>query len=141
MSCKHSDYFGLFQGLRKYFQGFCIKIVEFLIRLPWLLKLPIDRRGIILTIRYLFGAIRICLFYFFVITILAFTACSDGVSEESLILNDETCAHLISIDLALKLAASFSSDDISTLRASGVKHNKEIKNSFVIQNIDLRRLP
>ena len=58
MSCKHSDYFGLFQGLRKYFQGFCIKIVEFLIRLPWLLKLPIDRLGIILTIRYLFGAIR-----------------------------------------------------------------------------------
>ena len=37
MSCKHSDYFGLFQGLRKYFQGFCIKIVEFLIQLPWLL--------------------------------------------------------------------------------------------------------
>ena len=132
---------GLFQGLRKYFQGFCIKIVEFLIRLPWLLKLPIDRLGIILTIRYLFGAIRICLFYFFVITILAFTACFDGVSEESLILNNETCAHLISIDSALKLAASFSSDDISTLRASGVKHNKEIKNSFVIQNIDLRRLP
>ena len=63
MSCKHSDYFGLFQGLRKYFQGFCIKIVEFLIRLPWLLKLPIDRLGIILTIRYLFGAIRICRFY------------------------------------------------------------------------------
>ena len=63
MSCKHSDYLGLFQGLRKYFQGFCIKIVEFLIRLPWLLKLPIDRLGIILTIRYLFGAIRICLFY------------------------------------------------------------------------------
>ena len=58
MSCKHSDYFGSFQGLRKYFQGFCIKIVEFLIRLPWLLKLPIDRLGIILTIRYLFGAIR-----------------------------------------------------------------------------------
>lgn len=76
--------------------------------------------------------------FFFVITILVFTACSDGVSEESLILNDETCAHLISIDSALKLAASFSSDDISTLRASGVKHNKEIKNSFVIQNIDLR---
>ena len=63
MLCKHSDYFGSFQGLRKYFQGFCIKIVEFLIRLPWLLQLPIDRLGIILTIRYLFGAIRICLFY------------------------------------------------------------------------------
>ena len=46
---------GLFQGFCIYFQGFCIKIVEFLIRLPWLLKSPIDRLGIILTIRYLFG--------------------------------------------------------------------------------------
>lgn len=63
MSCKHSDYFDFVQGFCIYFQGFCIKIVEFLIRLPSLLKSPMDGLGIILTIRYLFGAIRICLFY------------------------------------------------------------------------------